>query len=201
MLGCCFPPLRMCLECVQGPSFTASQSYTQFHDEVHTVRLDTSNMGDEVVLLKNGQRICGCGGALGTAPIVQNKAYYQVSIQQTGTWGVGLGLHSVDLNSVPCSEGSWVLRHDGSITANGEIVDKLSSELEEGDCIGIAFDHVDLKFYRNGILLPISLTNIRGQVFPLVYVDDNAILDVSFRLFSYNAPPGYEEIMLEQTIL
>lgn len=40
--------------------------------------------GDDVVLLKNGQRICGSGGALATAPIVQNKAYFQVSIQQSG---------------------------------------------------------------------------------------------------------------------
>lgn len=37
-----------------------------------------------MVLLKNGQRICGTGAALGTAPIVQNKAYFQVSVQQNG---------------------------------------------------------------------------------------------------------------------
>lgn len=42
------------------------------------------NVGDDVVLLKNGQRICGSGAALSTAPIVQNKAYFQVNIQQTG---------------------------------------------------------------------------------------------------------------------
>lgn len=36
------------------------------------------------MLLKNGCRICGTGGALGTAPIVQNKAYFQVSVQQSG---------------------------------------------------------------------------------------------------------------------
>lgn len=39
------------------------------------------------------------------------------------------------------------------------------------------------------------------QVYPIVYVGDNAILDVMFRLFSYNAPEGYEEVMIEQTIL
>lgn len=35
----------------------------------------------------------------------------------------------------------------------------------------------------------------------MVYVDNGAILDVSFSSFGYNPPPGYEEIMLEQTIL
>uniref|UniRef100_A0A915A9V0 SPRY domain-containing protein n=1 Tax=Parascaris univalens TaxID=6257 RepID=A0A915A9V0_PARUN len=201
MLGCCFPPLRMCLECVQGPSFTATQSYTQFHDELQSVRLDTSYMGDDVVLLKNGQRICGSGGALATAPIVQNKAYFQVSLQQSGVWGVGVANRSVNLNSVPISANSWVLRHTGEVVANGEVVDKLLEPIEEGDCIGVAFDHVDLKFYKNGVQLPVSISNVRGQVFPLVYVDDSAILDAIFRLFSYNAPPGYEEIMLEQTLL
>jgi hypothetical protein len=40
--------------------------------------------GPDVVLLKNGSRICGSGGALATAPIVQNKAFFQVDITQTG---------------------------------------------------------------------------------------------------------------------
>ncbi|OZC08303.1 hypothetical protein X798_04654 [Onchocerca flexuosa] len=115
MFESCFPPLRMCLECVQGPSFSMTQSNGNFQNEAHPVRLDTVFMGDDVVLLKNGQRICGSGAALGTAPIVQNKAYF--------------------------------------------------------------------------------------QVYPIIYVGDNAILDIAFRSFSYNAPEGYEEIMLEQTIL
>uniref|UniRef100_A0A1I7VPM1 Vanin_C domain-containing protein n=1 Tax=Loa loa TaxID=7209 RepID=A0A1I7VPM1_LOALO len=83
MFDSCFPPLRMCLECVQGPSFSVTQNNTHFQSEPHSVRLDTVFMGDDVVLLKNGQRICGSGAALCTVPIVQNKAYFQVSIQQT----------------------------------------------------------------------------------------------------------------------
>lgn len=201
MLGCCFPPLRMCLECVQGPSFAATQSYAQFQDDSRTVRLDTSFMGDETVLLKNGQRICGTGGALATAPIVQNKAYFQVSIQQSGVWGIGLASRAVKLNSVPVEGNCWVLRHTGELVANGEVVEKLTEPIEEGDSIGVAYDHIDLKFYKNGVLLPSPLTNVRGQVYPMVYVDDGAILDVAFRLFSYNAPAGFTEIMVEQTLL
>ena len=40
--------------------------------------------GHEVVIVKNGQRICGSGGALASAPIVQSKAYFEVKIQQSG---------------------------------------------------------------------------------------------------------------------
>ena len=40
--------------------------------------------GDEVVIVKSDLRICGCGAALATGPIVQNKAYFEVKIQCGG---------------------------------------------------------------------------------------------------------------------
>lgn len=45
---------------------------------------NTICLGKDVVILKEGERICGTGGAFSTVPIVQNKAYFQVDIQQTG---------------------------------------------------------------------------------------------------------------------
>lgn len=36
--------------------------------------------------MKNGTRICGSGGVLCTAPIVQNKCYFEVKVQQSGKW-------------------------------------------------------------------------------------------------------------------
>ncbi|KAH7725329.1 SPRY domain-containing protein [Aphelenchoides avenae] len=196
----CFP-FRACLECLQGPSFTATQSYAHLRDEVQTVKLDTNRMGSDVVLLKAGTRICGSGGALATAPIVQNKAYFQVNIQQTGLWGIGVATEAANLEKAPVVENAWVLRQDGSIYGNGQLVGKIDTPIEEGDAIGIAYDHVELKFYKGDELLPISVPNVRGQVYPLVYVDESAILDVRFRLFTVNVPSGYEEIMLEQTLL
>ncbi|KAK6114126.1 RE37682p, putative [Brugia malayi] len=178
MFDSCFPPLRMCLECVQGPSFSVTQNSSHSQNEQHSVRLDTVFMGDDVVLLKNGQRICG-----------------------SGIWGIGLATRSAILNSVPVTANCWVLRQDGQVVANGEVLGKLDEPIDESDCIGVAFDHVELKFYKNGVLLPLSISNVKGQVYPIIYVGDNAILDVAFRSFSYNAPVGYEEIMLEQTIL
>ena len=40
--------------------------------------------GNDVVVIKRGRRICGKGGALSNFPIVQNKAYFEAKIQQTG---------------------------------------------------------------------------------------------------------------------
>jgi hypothetical protein len=40
--------------------------------------------GNDVVIVKNGRRICGTGGALSNAPIVQDKAYFEVKIQSAG---------------------------------------------------------------------------------------------------------------------
>lgn len=37
-----------------------------------------------MVLLKNETRICGTGASMANTPLVQNKAYFQVNIKQTG---------------------------------------------------------------------------------------------------------------------
>ena len=44
--------------------------------------------GNEVVIVKSGRRICGSGAALGTAPILQNKGYFEVKIQSGGNYQI-----------------------------------------------------------------------------------------------------------------
>ena len=56
------------------------------------------------------------------------------------------------------------------------------------------------------LLAPGGIAFVSAVVFglvddPLVYVDDNAILDVRFHTFSLRPPPGFEEILVEQTLL
>lgn len=48
------------------------------------ILLFVSFSGIDVVIVKNGRRICGTGGALANAPLVQNKSYFEVKIQCTG---------------------------------------------------------------------------------------------------------------------
>ncbi|KAI6230369.1 SPRY domain-containing protein [Aphelenchoides fujianensis] len=188
-----FFPFRQCLDCVQGPSYQTTQSYAQLRDEANAVKLSTSHMGPDVVLLKNCTRICGLGGALATAPIVQNKAFFQVDITQNGVWGIGLAHRSADLERVPVLAEAWVLRSDGEVWENGQLLGKVDAPPQEGDSVCVTFDHVDLKFYRNGQPLPITINSVRGQVYPLLYTGDNAILDVRFRSTTVVPPHGFEE--------
>ena len=44
--------------------------------------------------MKNGSRLCGTGAARASTPILQNKAYWEVKIQQSGIWSGGVSLLS-----------------------------------------------------------------------------------------------------------
>lgn len=48
--------------------------------------------------MKGGQRVCGAGAALGNAPLVQSKSYFEVKIQQSGSWSIGLATRQTDLS-------------------------------------------------------------------------------------------------------
>nr|XP_027212568.1 SPRY domain-containing protein 7-like [Penaeus vannamei] len=102
-----------------------------------TIILDTGYMGHEVVIVKNGIRICGTGGALGNIPILQNKAYFEVKLQQSGVWGIGIATRNANLNKVPLGEDSqsWVLCSDGCVRHNGEEKYKIADIPQEGDIL------------------------------------------------------------------
>lgn len=115
--------------------------------------------GNEVVIVKNGTRICGSGGVLCTAPIVQNKCYFEVKVQQSGKcnscmhffdffilmylylqigiWGVGLALNDVDLCKAPGGHDqySWVLCNDSALRQNQQVLNVIDNSIEEGDII------------------------------------------------------------------
>ena len=40
--------------------------------------------GMDCVIVKSGRRICGSGAALASAPIMQDKAYFEMKIQCSG---------------------------------------------------------------------------------------------------------------------
>lgn len=42
------------------------------------------HLGNDVVIIKSGNRICGNGACLANAPINQDKAYFEVKLQQEG---------------------------------------------------------------------------------------------------------------------
>ncbi|XP_003451596.1 SPRY domain-containing protein 7b [Oreochromis niloticus] len=172
--------------------------------EMPTVQLDTHHMGTDVVIVKSGRRICGTGGCLANAPLHQNKSYFEFKIQSTGVWGIGVATQKVNLNQVPMGRdtNSLVLRHDGSIYHNNEEKNRLpaNSIPQEGDIVGITYDHVELNLYLNGKNMHCPASGIRGTVYPVVYVDDSAILDCQFSDFYHTPPQGFEKILFEQQI-
>lgn len=48
--------------------------------------MDPGHIGEQCVIVKAGKRVCGTGGALGNAPLVQSKSYWEVKLQAGGTY-------------------------------------------------------------------------------------------------------------------
>ncbi|CAL8127335.1 unnamed protein product [Orchesella dallaii] len=165
--------------------------------------IDSGYVGSEVVIIKNGLRLCGTGGALGSAPLVQTKSYFEVKVQQEGKWAVGVATRNspLDVGPVGSDQYSWMLRHTGELYFNALSIGKLDPIPEEGDVVGISFDHIELSFFINGKKGNITFTNVRGPIFPAVYVDEGAVLDVIFDSFLHPPPSGFDKIMKEKSIL
>lgn len=194
-----------CLKgCLNGFSFSPP---VQHIHKPNPIQLDTSFMGYEVVVVKEGQRVCGAGAVLGNAPLVQSKSYFEVKVQQGGMWSVGLATRQTDLSLTVggMDEFSWALCSDHIFRHNKVELHKMSlpnqTSLQEGDVIGVAFDHIQLKFFVNGEEIDYSITNIKGTTYPALYVDDGAILDIVLDQFSFSPPSGFDKIMLEQSLL
>ncbi|XP_076312485.1 SPRY domain-containing protein 7-like isoform X4 [Tachypleus tridentatus] len=130
MAECIMSCFRKCLD-------SPNLGYNKLEESSDVVTLDTKNMGQDVVLVKNGLRICGSGGALANYPLVQDKAYFEVKLQQNGLWGVGLANSEANLNHVPLGQDShsWVLTNEGTVAHEGEVLDKLPEVLQEGDVL------------------------------------------------------------------
>ncbi|KAK6633328.1 hypothetical protein RUM43_000896 [Polyplax serrata] len=194
LMFCC---LRNCFD---GLGFSEQHVMRR---ELNPVVLDTAYMGHEVVVVKNGQRMCGSGGCLASAPLVQNKSYFEVKLQQGGVWGCGVASRSADVNAAPGGHDSesWVLCSDLCIRHNQNSLHKVNIQIQEGDIIGIWYDHLELNFSINGKPLECPVTGIKGTVYPCLYVDDGAILDIIVDNFCHQPPSGFDKIMIEQSLL
>uniref|UniRef100_A0A8V0XN97 SPRY domain-containing protein 7 n=1 Tax=Gallus gallus TaxID=9031 RepID=A0A8V0XN97_CHICK len=186
------------------PEYVITVFFTGFHRWkcLHQARGGTG--GTDVVIVKNGRRICGTGGCLANAPLHQNKSYFEFKIQSTGIWGIGVATQKANLNQIPLGRDvhSLVMRNDGALYYNNEEKNRLpaNSLPQEGDVVGITYDHVELNVYLNGKNMHCPASGIRGTVYPVVYVDDSAILDCQFSEFYHTPPPGFEKILFEQQI-
>ncbi len=103
------------------------------------VLLDPSCMGQDAVVVKNGSRLCGTGCARASTPILQNKAYWEVQVQQDGIWSCGVASPNCDLNkNLGSDTASWALRSSEAgqaIVANGQTLYALEEKIQEGDIL------------------------------------------------------------------
>eukprot|EP00127_Corallochytrium_limacisporum_P005733 Clim_evm112s210 gene=Clim_evmTU112s210 len=199
--------------CIPGLGEPGSQeiplgSYRGSHADVpkeSPIKLNQQAMGIDAIVVKNGKRLCGSGGCLANAPLVQDKSYFEVKLQANGVWGVGVATNKATLGKIQSfgtEPTSWVIMHDGKVMHQGVTEHDLGEDwVAEGDVIGIAYDHDSLRFFKNGVDLDVSIHRFKGTMFPLLYVDDGAILDAQFRDFDFDPPSGFQEILLEQSIL
>lgn len=79
---------------------------------------------------------------------------------------------------------------------------------QEGDIIGVSYNHEELNFYLNGKSLNIPVfikmhntPNSHSEIYPCLHVNDGAILDIIVDNFQYQVPSGYDKIMIEQSLL
>lgn len=78
-------PLEVCLYSIRQCFGISGKRFNLVNENLeHNVVLDTLNAGNDVVIIKNGLRICGNGACLANAPINQDKAYFEVKLQQEG---------------------------------------------------------------------------------------------------------------------
>jgi len=175
------------------------------NDEIENpVKLSQHKAGISAVIVKNGKRLCGSGACMGNTEIVQDKSYFEAKLQSCGMWGVGVALESEMLDITPLGESvhSWVIRQDAHVCHNKKTVHHPQGvSIQEGDVIGCSYDHVELNFFHNGKPLNVPLRGIKGTIYPVFYVDDSAILDVSFDNFLYPPPTGYQKLMMEKSII
>ncbi|CAF1263170.1 unnamed protein product [Adineta steineri] len=196
------------LSCLKGACCLRFLQGTNYPDVIVShrpeVTLDTSRMGQDVVVVKNGRRLCGTGAAVANAPIVQNKAYFEVKLQTQGTWGIGLGTRRTNLSKVPLGTDceAWIMDQYGQVKHDNKVLSQFRTAIEEGDVIGFAYDHEIFRIFVNGTEQePSCRVATRGTVFPIFYVDEGAILDIQFSTFYFPPPDGYDRILLEKSLI
>lgn len=126
-------------------------------------------------------------------------------MQSNGDIGIGIMNKNPNLDKNSLINDAWLLWSNGKVTYNGKEQVSLETDLQEGDIIGVTFDHTDLKFYINGKevahLTRGAAGNFPAAAFPVVFVDDGAVVDLNFSSFAFDPPVGYTGILQEQTLL
>ena len=180
------------------------------HGRYRQVELSNENRG-VYAHIDNGKIITGRGAAMATDPIEADQVYFELKVRTSGSFAVGVGLKtpypSKDLDREICD----------NKTSYGLKSDMLAAVPEPGDIIGVYFDQRTtprLSFSLNGLPLsdlydvpkPGSELKLKpGQLYPIVYVNRGAMVEVNFNEDLWEHPPdsrkGYKELLAVQSVM
>ena len=144
-----------------------------------------------------GLAISGEGSVMGDSPVLQDKAYFEVTLVEPGSWSVGVATRETPLEGLLSQEKSptaWTLTSSGSVA------------LGPGEVLGVAFDQgdypVQLYFYKKGRQVH-QLSGVRGEVLPVFSVADGAVLQPNFggKPYAERVPSGYQGIIKSMSLL
>lgn len=144
-----------------------------------------------------GLAISGEGSVMGDSPVLQDKAYFEVTLVEPGSWSVGVATRETPLEGLLSQEKSptaWTLTSSGSVA------------LGPGEVLGVAFDQgdypVQLYFYKKGRQVH-QLSGVRGEVLPVFSVADGAVLEPNFggKPYAERVPSGYQGIIKSMSLL
>ncbi|KAL1508014.1 hypothetical protein AB1Y20_007612 [Prymnesium parvum] len=145
-----------------------------------------------------GNVISGSGSILGDSPVLQDKAYFEATLQQPGSFAIGVATRDAPLDEV--------LSQEKAPTA-WTFTNKLQgTPVDVGDVIGCALDQgdypVQVYFYIKGKVVH-QISGIRGEVLPAFSVDDGAVLEANFggREYSQGMPSGFQGIIKSMSLL
>ena len=120
-----------------------------------------SNVKGDAVSLSNFN-ISGTGVAFANTPLIQTRAYWEITLVEKGDFCIGVSHKSCNKNVQLLGQpNAWCL------------MVKADSNYMQGDVFGISFDLAEvipvMKFYLNGKhLKDKDIRGIRGDVFPAV---------------------------------
>lgn len=167
-----------------------------------TVALDQPFTSPEVLLAPHSDsflryKVSGNGKSIANTQLVQDRAYFEVTVTQLGTVSVGVSVSSKDA----------LLQQVGQDALScGETFNR-DSGLRTGSVIGITVDQSDsageLKFYIDNEFYGERTVRTKGPFCPAVGVGAGAEVEVSFdsRVLQFTPPANFTPIIFSQNFM
>jgi len=140
--------------------------------------------------------ISGTGSILADSPVLQDKAYFEATLQTPGNFAFGVATRDVPLDVV--------LSQDKAAMA--WCVTNSIDSIQPGTVVGCALDQgdypVQVYFYVDGKVIH-QISGIRGEVLPAFSVSDGATLEANFggREYAQGMPAGFQGIIKSLSLL